>query len=76
VDSGGTMKTKFYDWLWYTFGLWLWKRASQRHPSEEVKRRLNWMTLDCRENWDEWRMSPEGRAWLIDRAHRKERHVN
>jgi hypothetical protein len=65
------MKTKFYDWLWYTVGMKLWQKSATRHTSEEVKRRLNWMTLDSRENCDEWRMSPEGRKWLIEQAHRR-----
>lgn len=43
-------KLKFYDWLWWNIGEWFWKKSARNHPQSEVKRRLNWMTLDCIEN--------------------------
>lgn len=42
--------TRFYDELWWRVGLQLWKRSARRHNQDEVRRRLGWMTLDCKEN--------------------------
>lgn len=40
------IKVKFYDWLWWTIGLKLWRKSARNHSQFEVDRRLNWMKLD------------------------------
>jgi hypothetical protein len=45
----GEVMTKIVDWMWYTIGMKFWSWSARRHPQEEVKRRLSWMTLDCKE---------------------------
>jgi hypothetical protein len=67
------VKIKFYDWLWWTIGMEIWKHSARNHSQYEIKRRLGWMTLDCRENNVSWRCSKEGREWLSKQAQKAER---
>lgn len=44
------IKQKFWDFLWWNFGIYFWRKSAGLHLEKEVKRRLGWMRLDCLEN--------------------------